>query len=61
MTKQGKQQIKSRASTKQQGLRGLGGRIKARNRPQERDLSNNEKAVSRLINEGDPNTQRVKN
>jgi hypothetical protein len=32
---QGKQERKSRPSTQQQALRGLGGRIKARNRPEE--------------------------
>jgi hypothetical protein len=38
MKKQGKQERKSRPSTHQQGLRGLGGRIKARNRPEERKI-----------------------
>jgi len=38
MKKQGKQERKSRPSTQQQGLRGLGGRIKARNRPEERKI-----------------------
>ena len=33
---QEKQQRKSNPSTKQQGLRSLGGRIKARNRPETR-------------------------
>jgi len=38
MKKQGKQERKRRTSTQQQGLRGLGGRIKARNRPEERKI-----------------------
>jgi len=35
---QAKQARKSRPSTQQQGLRGLGGRIKARNRPSMRKI-----------------------
>ena len=35
---QEKQERKSKPSTQQQGLRGLGGRIKARNRPEERKI-----------------------
>jgi len=38
MKKQGKQERKRRTSTQQQGLRNLGGRIKARNRPEERKI-----------------------
>jgi len=38
MKKQGKQERKRKTSTQQQGLRGLGGRIKARNRPEERKI-----------------------
>ena len=38
MKKQGKQERKSKPSTLRQGLRGLGGRIKARNRPEERKI-----------------------
>jgi len=39
MKKQGKQERKSKLSTKPQGLRSLGGRIKARNRPEERTIN----------------------
>jgi hypothetical protein len=38
MKRQGKQERKSKPSTQQQSLRGLGGRIKARNRPEERKI-----------------------
>ncbi len=38
MKKQGKQERKSKPSTKPQGLRSLGGHNKARNRPEERKI-----------------------
>jgi hypothetical protein len=41
---QAKQERKSRSSTQQQGLRGLGGRIKARNRPEDRKIENYKKS-----------------